>query len=71
MTTEELLNSEFLKQFKDSKDFGKFMDQLYKRGVESMLEGEIEAHLGYPKHAQNTPKTPQTIIHVTVTEKRK
>jgi len=55
MTTEELLNSDFLKQFKDSKDFGKFMDDLYKRGVESMLEGEIEAHLGYPKHAQNTP----------------
>ena len=50
MTKEELLNSEFLKQFKDSKDFGSFMDELYKRGVESMLQGEIEAHLGYSKH---------------------
>ena len=54
MTKEELLNSEFLKQFKDSKDFTGFVSELYKRGVESMLEGEIEAHLGYPKHAQNT-----------------
>jgi transposase-like protein len=54
MTKEELLNSDFLKQFKDSKDFGNFVDELYKRGVESMLEGEIEAHLGYPKHTQNT-----------------
>jgi len=47
MTKEELLSSEFLKQFKDSKDFGNFMDTLYKRGVETMLQGEIESHLGY------------------------
>jgi len=50
MTKEELLNGEFLKQFKDSKDFGNFMDTLYKRGVETMLQGEIEAHLGYSKN---------------------
>ena len=49
MTKEELLNGEFLKQFKDSKDFDNFMDTLYKRGVETMLLGEIEAHLGYSK----------------------
>jgi len=55
MTKEDFLSSEFLSQFKDSKDFVNFMDELYKRGVESMLEGEIEAHLGYPKHTQNTP----------------
>ena len=28
MTKEELLNGEFLKQFKDSKDFGNFIDTL-------------------------------------------
>lgn len=54
MTKEDLLKSEFFKQFKNSKDFSSFMDELYKRGVESMLEGELEAHLGYPKHEQNT-----------------
>ncbi len=54
MTKEELLNSDFLKQFKDSKDFGSFVEELYKRGVETMLEGELEAHLGYSKHTQNT-----------------
>jgi transposase-like protein len=54
MTKEELLSSDFLKQFKDSKDFGSFVDELYKRGVETMLEGELEAHLGYPKHTQST-----------------
>ena len=26
------------------------MDTLYKRGVETMLQGEIEAHLGYSKN---------------------
>lgn len=51
MDKDELLNEEFLKQFKNSKDFGNFMDTLYQRGVESMLKGEIEAHLGYSKNA--------------------
>ena len=55
MTKEELLNSEFFKQFKDSKDFTSFISELHKRGIESMLEGELEAHLGYSKHTQNTP----------------
>ena len=54
MTQEELLSSEFLKQFKNSKDFGSFMDTLYKRGVETMLQGEIEAHLGFSKNEKNS-----------------
>ncbi len=53
MKKEDLLNEDFLKQFKDSEEFGSFMDQLYKRGVEKMLEGELDAHLGYSKHASN------------------
>jgi len=56
MDREELLDKEFLKQFKNSKDFGSFMDELYKRGIESMLEGEMEAHLGYSKHQARTNK---------------
>ncbi len=51
MTKEELLNSEFFKQFKNSEDFNDFISELYKRGVESMLEGELEAHLGYSKNS--------------------
>lgn len=50
MDTDDILNEEFLKQFKNSKDFGNFMDKLYKRGIEAMLQGEIEAHLGYAKN---------------------
>jgi len=53
MKKEDLLKEEFLKQFKDSKDFGDFMGQLYKRGVEQMLEGELDDHLGYDKHRSN------------------
>ena len=50
MNKKELLDSKFLEQFEDSKDFGNFMEDLYKRGIESLLKGELEAHLGYSKN---------------------
>ena len=53
MKKEDLFNDAFLKQFKNSEEFGDFVTQLYKRGVEQMLEGELEAHLGYQKHQPN------------------
>jgi len=53
MKKEDLLTGDFLKQFKSSKDFDSFIDQLYTRGVEQMLEGELDAHLGYEKHQTN------------------
>jgi putative transposase len=51
ITKEDLLNADFLKQFKDGQEFKSFMEQLYVRGVEKMLEGEMDAHLGYEKYA--------------------
>ena len=57
MTKEELLNSDFLSRFKNSEDFGSFINELYKRGVESMLEGEITAELGYKKNASRPDKS--------------
>ena len=57
MDKKELLDSEFLKQFKDSKDFGNFMEDLYKRGIESLLQGEIESHLGYAKNKFRSDKS--------------
>ena len=51
ITKEDFLNAEFLKQFKDSKEFTAFMEELYVRGTEKMLEAEIDAHLGYQKYA--------------------
>ena len=56
MKAEEFLEGDFLKQFKSGGEFMSFMDQLYKRGVEKMLEGELDSHLGYSKHDKQ-PKT--------------
>jgi len=49
-TKEDLFSKDFLKQFKNGEDFTSFMEKLYKRGIESMLEGELDSHLGYEKH---------------------
>lgn len=57
MKAEDLLDDNFLKQFKDGKDFMSFMDQMYKRGVEKMLEGELDSHLGYQKHDKQAKDT--------------
>ncbi|KAA5542063.1 IS256 family transposase [Adhaeribacter rhizoryzae] len=51
ISQEDFLNAEFLKQFKNSKDFASFMEELYVRGTEKMLEAELDQHLGYEKHA--------------------
>lgn len=58
MKPEDFVNEEFLKKFKDGKEFMDFMDQMYKRGVEKMLEGELDAHLGYEKHEKLRKDTP-------------
>ena len=47
----EMLTPEFLKQFKNSGDLNNFIDQLFTKGVEQMLEGELDGHLGYAKHS--------------------
>ncbi|HHV85796.1 MAG TPA: IS256 family transposase, partial [Petrimonas sp.] len=53
MRKEELLNDDFFKQFKSGKEFENFLSQLHKRGIEQMLEGELDHHLGYRKHARS------------------
>lgn len=47
----EILTPEFLKQFKDSGELNRFIDELFTRGMEHMLEGELDGHLGYAKHS--------------------
>ncbi len=37
-----------VKEIKDPKDFEALQDQLLKRGIQSLLKAEMEAHLGYP-----------------------
>jgi len=53
MKKEDLLNDDFLKQFKTGEELESFLSQLHKRGIEKMLEGEIDAHLDYGKHQRS------------------
>ncbi len=52
MKKEDLLNSDFLKQFRTGAELTSFIEQLQKRGIEQLLEGEMDDHLGYEKHAR-------------------
>jgi len=47
----EQFPKEFFKQFKDKETFQDFFNSLFKQGIEEMLKGELDEHLGYSKHA--------------------
>ena len=53
MKKEDFLASDFFKQFKTTEEFNDFFSTLHKRGLEAMLEGELDAHLGYSKHGKS------------------
>lgn len=53
MKKEDVLNSEFLKQFRSGEELNSFLQQLQKRGIEQLLEGEMDDHLGYNKHERS------------------
>jgi putative transposase len=48
---------DFFKQFKSKQDFQAFFSELYKQGVEEMLKGELDEHLGYEKHSKEGHNT--------------
>lgn len=50
MKKEDFLNDDFLKQFKSGEELNDFLHEIQKRGIEQLLEGELDAHLGYSKH---------------------
>jgi transposase-like protein len=53
MDTNKLnLPKDFFKQFKNKEEFHNFFQSLFKEGVEAMLQGELDEHLGYEKHAR-------------------
>ena len=54
MNKEDLLHDEFLKQFKTGEELELFLSQLHKRGIEKMLEGELDAHLDYEKNQRSS-----------------
>ena len=45
------LPKDFFKQFKNKEEFQEFFQDLFKRGVQEMLQGELDEHLGYEKHS--------------------
>lgn len=45
------LPKDFFKQFKNKEEFQDFFQTLFKQGVEEMLKGELDEHLGYEKHS--------------------
>lgn len=54
MKKQDLLTDEFLKQFKNGEELESFLAQLHKRGIEKMLEGELDAHLDYKRHQKSS-----------------
>jgi putative transposase len=53
---DEVLSKEFLSRFKTEADVSNFLKQLHAQVLEKMLEGKMDAHLGYEKNsvARNT-----------------
>lgn len=49
MKKEDFLIDDFLKQFKTGEELSTFLKSIQKRGIEKMLEGELDAHLDYEK----------------------
>lgn len=62
MNKDDLLSDEFLKQFKTGEELTSFLKNIQKRGIEKMLEGELDAHLDYGKHNNLTILTHITVI---------
>jgi transposase-like protein len=52
-TQQPNLPKDFFKQFKNQDDFKFFFNDLYKQGVEQMLQAELDEHLGYEKHSRD------------------
>ena len=54
MKPDEILNDAFLSKFKNGTELTQFLEDLHKRGIEKILEGELDAHLDYPKHEKRS-----------------
>lgn len=44
------LPKDFTKNFETKESFHSYFESLYKQGIEQLLQGELDAHLGYEKH---------------------
>lgn len=48
---DEVLSKEFLSHFRTEADVSQFLKKLHSQVLEKMLEGEMDAHLGYEKNS--------------------
>ncbi len=53
MRKEDLFDDDFLKQLKTGDELTGFLKEIQKRGIEKMLEGELDGHLDYGKHKKS------------------
>jgi transposase-like protein len=53
MKKQELITDEFLSQFSNGQELNNFLEQIQKRGIERLLEGELDGHLDYEKHEKS------------------
>lgn len=53
MKKEDLFVHDFLKQFKTGVELSNFLKQLQKRGLEKILDGELDDHLDHVRHQKS------------------
>lgn len=46
-----LIPEDFFKKFKTGAELNNFLDSLFKRGIQQILQAEMDEHLGYDKHS--------------------
>lgn len=52
MSATNEIPKDFFKQFKSKEEFHLFFNDLYKQGIEQMLQAELEDYLGYEKYSK-------------------
>lgn len=62
MKTTDVFTDEFFKQFKIREELSSFLKELQKRGIEKMLDGELDANLDYKNTITKKKKTAVTVI---------
>ncbi len=50
MDSKDFISDEILKQFKTGDELMSFLTSIQKRGIEKILEGEMDSHIGYENH---------------------
>ena len=62
MRKKEQVYDNLLSQFSNGEELLDFLKQLQKRGIEKLLEGELESHLGYKKHEKSKKAMPEMLM---------